>query len=409
MRAALTEAIRQLKEPEEVEEPRERDLREAIHLDHDRKDVSGTPPIADVIFDKIDHTDVFIADTTPVAELTRLNPIDGELPVKKVINPNVAIEYGYAVRVVTDRMILLVQNTHYGNRDDLPFDLKHKGGPIQYRLAPDATPAERKAEMAKLAGTFVIALRACLVTLGRSGPQAPKFEPIPFTSNRAFFWQPGEILARYDDSHPFHPKEDDIYEYSFDEPRALYARLIPTRPLAEQLTFSKLMNILELRRVRLMTRTINSGLPVRNKYGAILYESQGTSRTPLAMTQLHRNGEIWAVTQEFWGHHANRPTIAMGDVEGRLVECLQNSVQIATAELSLEFPFEFEVGIVGLANMRLSRPIDRLHGYGDQTVGPIYDDECYVSKVLNEPSQEAHHAIVVELLRKVWALAGIDV
>src|SRR5690348_13211589 len=80
VREALTEAIRQLREPEDVEEPVARELRESIHLDHDRKDVSGTPSIADVIFDKIDHTDVFIADVTPVAELVRLKPIDGELP-----------------------------------------------------------------------------------------------------------------------------------------------------------------------------------------------------------------------------------------------------------------------------------------------------------------------------------------
>ena len=152
VRDALADAIKQLKEPSGVEEPHERDLRESIHLDHDRKDVSGTPKIADVIFEKIDHSDVFIADVTPVAELTRLNPTDGEPPVKKLINSNVAIEYGYAVRAVTDELILLVQNTHYGNRSDLPFDLQHKGSPIQYRLAPDASADERKAEKAKLVG-----------------------------------------------------------------------------------------------------------------------------------------------------------------------------------------------------------------------------------------------------------------
>jgi hypothetical protein len=53
----------------------------------------------------------------------------------------------------------MVQNTHYGNRDDLPFDLRHKAGPIQFTLAPDATKAEITAERAKLKGAFVSALR----------------------------------------------------------------------------------------------------------------------------------------------------------------------------------------------------------------------------------------------------------
>jgi hypothetical protein len=231
VREALTDAIKQLKAPSDVEEPHERDLRESIHLDHDRKDVSGTPSIADVIFTKIDQADVFVADVTPVAQLTRVNSSDGEPPLKKMINSNVAIEYGYAVRAVTDELILLVQNTHYGNREDLPFDLRHKGSPIQYKLAPGASKDELKAEKAKLVAMMVVALRACMVTLGRSAAPAPKFEPIPFTTNRAFFWQPGEIMAQYGTPNPLgsrRSEDNEVYEYRFDQPRALYLRLIPT-------------------------------------------------------------------------------------------------------------------------------------------------------------------------------------
>ena len=53
VRDALEEAIKQLKQPPDVEEPDERDLHDGIHLDHDRKDISGTPSIAEVIFKKI--------------------------------------------------------------------------------------------------------------------------------------------------------------------------------------------------------------------------------------------------------------------------------------------------------------------------------------------------------------------
>jgi hypothetical protein len=127
-----------------------------------------------VIFSKIDQADVFVAYGTPVAQLTSLQPAEGESPVKKLINSNVAIEYGYAVQPVTDELIVLVQNTHCGNREDLPFDLKDKGSLVQYKLAPEATKAERTAEKAKLVGSLIVALRACVVTLARSGPPAPK-------------------------------------------------------------------------------------------------------------------------------------------------------------------------------------------------------------------------------------------
>ncbi len=123
VRDALADAIKKLKQTEDIDEPLERETREALHLDHDRKGISGTPPIADVIFEKIRLTNVFIADVTAVGSLVRLKPSSHESPEKKLINPNVAIEYGYAVAKVGDEMILLVHNTHYGDLSDLPFDL----------------------------------------------------------------------------------------------------------------------------------------------------------------------------------------------------------------------------------------------------------------------------------------------
>lgn len=192
VREALAEAIERLKGPQDVEEPVERDLRDAIHLDHDRKGVSGTPELARTIFGKIDRSAVFVADVTTVGQ--QIRP-DGE--VRKFINSNVAIEYGYAVKVLGDEFILLVQNTYYGDREDLPFDLKHKAGPIQYRLAPDASKAEIDAEKAKLAGIMLTALRECVAAIPKSGPETPTIHEIASTFNRAAFWDKGEIIARF--------------------------------------------------------------------------------------------------------------------------------------------------------------------------------------------------------------------
>ena len=64
VREALELAIARLREPPQLEEPTERDAREAIHLDHDRKDVAGSPRLAETIFQKILASTVVVADVT---------------------------------------------------------------------------------------------------------------------------------------------------------------------------------------------------------------------------------------------------------------------------------------------------------------------------------------------------------
>lgn len=186
VRAALADAIKALKQPEDVEEPSERETRAALHLDHDRQGVPGSPDLARTIFAKIDVAAVFVADVTLVAQMEAEN---GGAK-KKLINSNVAIEYGYAAPALGDESILMVQNVHYGEREELPFDLKHKAGPMQYRLAPDASNQEIAAERTKLRGKFVEALRPYLSTGRGRGEPARKFAETPCTANAAFFWTP---------------------------------------------------------------------------------------------------------------------------------------------------------------------------------------------------------------------------
>lgn len=56
----------------------------------------GTPELARTIFGEIDNAAVFVADVTLVAEI----PGSDSSPKMRLINPNVAIEYGYAVKAV---------------------------------------------------------------------------------------------------------------------------------------------------------------------------------------------------------------------------------------------------------------------------------------------------------------------
>jgi hypothetical protein len=116
---ALFKAVKELgrSDDELYEPPRD------VELDKDTKDVPGQPPIADTIFRKIEDCAVFVADMTFVSktEAGRLSP-----------NPNVLIEYGWALAKCGHRRIVTVMNTAHGepNETKLPFDLRHYRWPI---------------------------------------------------------------------------------------------------------------------------------------------------------------------------------------------------------------------------------------------------------------------------------------
>lgn len=114
------------------------DRSDNISVDHDTLNVAGSPPIAETILRKICDAAVFIADVTPI----ETNSAGKRLP-----NPNVMIELGYAMRVLSHERIILVMNQAEGaSLRYLPFDLRHWRAPVSYSLNRDASE-ERRAEV----------------------------------------------------------------------------------------------------------------------------------------------------------------------------------------------------------------------------------------------------------------------
>ncbi|MCZ7888919.1 hypothetical protein [Agrobacterium salinitolerans] len=156
IRKALDAAVEKLKQGNEIAEAD----RDALHLDHDRKGLSGSPDLAPAILAKIRASQVFIADVTSIGI------VDAGGGKKKVINSNVAIELGFAAGTIGDDKILMVQNTFYGGREDLPFDLRGKAGPLQFSLAPDADANEK----ARVSKALAAAITQALVSYLAVGP-----------------------------------------------------------------------------------------------------------------------------------------------------------------------------------------------------------------------------------------------
>jgi hypothetical protein len=125
--AALKRAISQLKKDDAITvEP---------VIDRDTAGVAGSPDIAATIFGKIETASVFVADVSLVlrdVEAGRSSP-----------NPNVLLEVGYAAHALGWDRILLVANTHFGEVEQLPFDLRPRRV-AKYEMGPDDQPANAR-------------------------------------------------------------------------------------------------------------------------------------------------------------------------------------------------------------------------------------------------------------------------
>lgn len=126
-----------------------------VVIDQDTQDVPGSPSIPDTILAKI------AASGAVVADLTLTHTSDKQVdPKKRGSNPNVMLEYGYALRD-SDRNIIGVINTAFGEVEELSFDLRHKRC-ITYCAAMDADENERTQARQNLAEQFAEAIRSII-------------------------------------------------------------------------------------------------------------------------------------------------------------------------------------------------------------------------------------------------------
>jgi len=247
VREALETAIQELQTELEIEEPNRQ-----LHLDHDRKGVPGSPDLANTILEKIRASSVFIADVTPV----------GQTPGGKLmLNPNVAIELGYALAHVGDQGLLMVLNSAYGDRESLPFDLRHKAGPVIYFLKPDAPKEERLQEQRSLSDTLKVAIRDCIIDKSReSSAISPIHIEIQPKGNSAIYFEYGEVLAE-------RKHNGTLFQVKYDPGPLLYLRLIPKVAVPE-FKQKDIKNLIYGIKIRPFRRDVGRGESwERNRFG----------------------------------------------------------------------------------------------------------------------------------------------
>src|SRR5471030_438621 len=168
LETALYAALAKLSGDSTLEEPD----REFV-LDTDTKGVPGSPPIVDVIFNKIDKAAIFVADVTFVGERADGRPTP---------NPNVLIEYGWALKSMGYGRVISVMNTAYGvpSADTLPFDMRHLRFPITYDCPDDADAELRSTVRNALTHDLTEALRTIFGSEEYKGAVKPNLKKQPF-------------------------------------------------------------------------------------------------------------------------------------------------------------------------------------------------------------------------------------
>ncbi|MBI5534591.1 MAG: hypothetical protein HY898_17830 [Deltaproteobacteria bacterium] len=363
-------------------------VEEAVRVDQDTQGVPGSPPIAETILQKIEACDVFVADLTFVAHRAG----GGGVP-----NPNVLIEYGYAMKASGHSRIVAVFNKAHGDARDLPFDLSHRRFPIVYNIDDDAPDTERQNARKDLASRLTSALRPILKENAKA---SSLWEPTAPRDGAASFFAPDEVVT-IDREHRAVPTELRL-------PRSArsFVRVIPSAPMAPMSE----VRLLEIARNHIRPahpRGLQGWNSSRNIHGAVVYAFDRDEKFIRSLTQLFISGEIWGI--DTYGvsaeYHSERgspyiPTVAL---ERDLQDTLSNYLQAAQL-LELRAPFRVVLGVSGVEGHRLAVPAN-LYPEGE-FMGDIYRDEIVLEASMPAPNSDVN-AVVPTFIARVYDAAGL--
>lgn len=371
---------------------------ESLIIDKDTKGIPGTPPIVDTIFQKISKCGIFIPDLTFVGR-TKLGR---DLP-----NPNVLIEYGWALNAVGNSRIIPIMNKAFGkpNAQTLPFNMRHLRHPITYMLKGEMSPGEQskvKAGLIKeLTGAIKLILQKELFDKGKK--EGAVFQGAPWTINPSTFLEEGKALASR------RTREKDLIFHVPNVAR-IFLRLIPESPVQPTMTTKKAYDL-----------SIDGNLaPMgdrggysrdRNKFGACIYADENGKVSYL--TQLFKSGELWGIDADIidkqslmkWGN-VDFGFLPCSLFERTFIDTLKNYLNFASSILKLKLPLRLVVGATDVMGYRMTAPsgayFPGLARYGGNVVE---DNIIYEGEITNYESKPTE--ILRPFFDHVWEECGL--
>lgn len=392
IREALKRAINKIGEDPDIEE--------ALSFDQDTQGLPGIPSIADAILQKINHCGIFVADLTFVASTPKK---------KKISNPNVLIELGYAMKAVGFDRIITVLNQAYGDPRELPFDLQHRRWPLLYRLKENVDPKTREEKMADLVGRFEVALRGILESgaISTSEVSSSAFEPAIPRWKESSFLADGEKLVTLRDRD-----SDETQDVIWKNGPQMFLRLYPLRKGKNFTTKQLDRAVWDAENLPLIMGVGLHGLELvwrPNDLGyVILNGSARKDGEPLIVTQIFENGEIWAIDNYYL--RQNRGKNGKGfiplDFEERLERALSRALNFSSTGLQASPPFKFKVGMVAVQDYPIYIPPQR--NLYSRVEGSCSKDDIYSDEgLIEDPNASAHEALLPFFIR-VWETCNLD-
>lgn len=374
VKAALQKALAQVSEELGLTEA------ERPEIDHDTKDAPGLVAIVDTIFKKIEQAEVFVGDVTYVGKTEK-----GKL----LPNANVMIELGHALTSVGHERIVLVSNKAFGGEpEDLPFDLRHRRGPITYTLRPDATTTQYDKALEVLTMALVDALKMNLGAAIEERDAAVQFDLYPSrTGDRSTWLQVGDRITHQDSMFAAGERVWVVPE----KPRS-YMRLTPAKWISNP-SRNEVLN---------GSNNLFALGPWRHgNYGAnqngivkVGFIGSGDSNEAIGVTQWFNK------TGELWGFNC---AATIEKESGRKYLCLDSIAREWDKFLHDSLAFLERFGATGL--IRVEAGIVGLEGvyWPDEMWGPCraLDDDVYIERVHRAWTREEQFAFLADIYNRL--------
>lgn len=371
---------------------------EAIRVDSDTQGVAGQPPIAETILKKIDESAVFVADMTFTGARTDGRPTP---------NPNVLIEYGWALKSLGHNRVICVMNTAYGNpsHESLPFDLAHLRWPIGFHLGEDAPPEVKASEKKKVLRVLREAIQASLRTV----PSPPLESPVEFKEALTKdlpgrFRGKGEAIGFEEER--LTGRTSEVF---LSEGPAMWLRLMPAIDPGKHWTTRELKE-----------KSSSYLLPLLHPAGGYSYlrafdgfamywvGAKGMSAShpdALLISSLafaFRSGEIWSIDTDLLTYTPDK--LFVSEIETAFMEGIYN-YSLFLQDLGVAPPYRWKAGIVGARGRRLVYPAKP--GYQWLGPGPLCATDLIEAEGILVERENATTALL-PFFERVFEECGIE-
>jgi hypothetical protein len=402
VRQALDEAVKHLSETPEINDskrPIEQEDTADISVDQDTQGEAGMVDISATILKKIEQSAVFVADITTIGMSES---------GRQMANPNVLIELGYAMKCLPAGRILLIANAAWRfHPEKLPFDIRHRRGPITYKLKRDADAEHRRQVLRELVDDLESALRPMVVGAIQDRSALSSFDAVEPSVDPARWWNKETELYRRPNYEQNSREEVSIL--APDEP-LIYFRMIPKKkvdPIRES-ELERLAQHMPL----LISRFANGRDAARNAYGAISFADKmmsDGSRRIVGATQIFRNREIWSIDAsltrtehpEDLKFSRGSPFVSDEILEQWSLKGMREIADIASRQMRIPFPVDVEFGLAPALGYKMTL-------WGRTLTGPCYLQSIRCRTILKSSDPGDVQASAVELFEGFWESFGTE-